>query len=800
MLLPALAIAAQLAAAPTPAPVQIAFPDPALDDSAAYPGYRARLYRDADRNTLHIYVNSAERRVVHVWADSENESLGFTVRAPNGESIPLRFGDADARNARRGRWRIFDHTIIAGAPAIEIGHALLGSMRVERDVQYWKRHLDPLTAAPFRLAEFDSLERALRALPPARQRAHLSLLNARSLAALTARFAPQLRTATDRAHTVIVATRSSVDGKDSLRLEIRVDAQQVTVESYGNGYRLRSRSGSTIPLDIRIATTTKPLTALSVAEIFTPEFLRYVAAESAAVASRPASDRALLRVRRMQRQVAGVELMSSREKLMAGLPTYATYFGRDMLVSALMMQPIWRPEMAEYVIGAALGKLGADGGVSHEEALGEQATREAITDYVRAVRAASAASSRTTADSLWQHAAALLRTQRVTRENYHMVDDEFQLPIMIARWLADPRATRTAQQRFLRGRTPTGEPTMRAMLRELALVSERSAAYARDPKTTTLVGFGRRDSLWASESWRDSGAGYGNGRFAMDVNAVYVPHALQAVADILAALPRLGFAIDSLARTHPALAPLTALGGYARNAASLQAAIATWKGAINHFIVRASPAELERGIAARLATLSPDERRFWTAQLATAPARTSTQTFLALALDSVGRPIPAINSDPATLLFLERSRLDSSSVLRDVRPFAEQYPRGLLIDGVGPMVVNDVLASPAIWKRFDDDPYHGPRVVWGREVNLFVLGVAQQIALTPPTETAYRRELRAAIDAVVGAVDASGFHAELWSRSFRDGRPRPDRYGSGNDVQLWSTTDLVVQYVLSTLR
>jgi len=30
----------------------------------------------------------------------------------------------------------------------------------------------------------------------------------------------------------------------------------------------------------------------------------------------------------------GVELLSYREKLMAGLPNFATYFGRDMLMTA----------------------------------------------------------------------------------------------------------------------------------------------------------------------------------------------------------------------------------------------------------------------------------------------------------------------------------------------------------------------------------------------------------------------------------------------------------------------------------
>ena len=55
------------------------------------------------------------------------------------------------------------------------------------------------------------------------------------------------------------------------------------------------------------------------------------------------------------------------------------------------------------------------------------------------------------------------------------------------------------------------------------------------------------------------------------------------------------------------------------------------------------------------------------------------------------------------------------------------------------------------------------------------------------------------IDEVLGAVDASGFHSELWSYELRDGRIVPVRYGTGSDVQLWSTTDLVVGYARSRL-
>jgi len=143
-----------------------------------------------------------------------------------------------------------------------------------------------------------------------------------------------------------------------------------------------------------------------------------------------------------------------------------------------------------------------------------------------------------------------------------------------------------------------------------------------------------------------------------------------------------------------------------------------------------------------------------------------------------------------------------------MRLFVRPYPVGLLIAEVGPVVANDAYAPPPVWQAFVRDPYHGPRVVWGREVNLFLLGASNRIASATlgqaavsvnPARAAYVGELRDAIRRVRSAVEASGFHSELWSYEVSDGRVVPARYGTSADVQLWSTTDLVVQFTLSRL-
>ena len=88
--------------------------------------------------------------------------------------------------------------------------------------------------------------------------------------------------------------------------------------------------------------------------------------------------------------------------------------------------------------------------------------------------------------------------------------------------------------------------------------------------------------------------------------------------------------------------------------------------------------------------------------------------------------------------------------------------------------------------------------MWGREVNLFLLGVMNHLAT--PRDSSTTAALRNALSRVQSAVEASGFHSELWSYALRDGQVVPVRYGTGSDVQLWSTTDLAVQFALSRLK
>src|SRR6266446_9712431 len=661
MTLFAFLVAAQTVAQADTVPPYLAFPQPGLDDPAAYEGYQTRVYQDAAKNALQVYWKGSTGRIVNLWADAANESMGFTVRDSSGKPAELAWGSSGAVVARSAHTRSVSYALELPS-TVRVGLFLLGSMRVERDLQYAGRDTLPLDATAFPQAELSELIDHIAKLKAVERARHLSLVGVTTIDALRARLAPSIvlnpalplsasrrggrGVRTDTTWTVEVE-QPSFDGKNHLWLTLEGDARETDPTLSGSTVTVRRPAGGPVRLTVRVTTDAPALVPLGRAEIFNEDFQRF-AGQVRADTAHP------LTSRRLEREVRGVELLCYREKLMAGLPNFATYFGRDMLMTALLMQPVWAPAMSEHVVASALGKLSPTGDVSHEEALGGQAIRENAAEYNRLVSAGQLARAR-----------ALLTHLAATRENYIMVDDDFQLPVVAARYLADPRVPADRKRDFLRT-----DQHLARLVSNLAFVTRQAAPYARDPVATNLVSFPRaRDGTWISASWRDSRVGYGGGRFAMDVNAIWVPHALEAVGTILDALKQLG--VTPVIREQP-------LATFARERAALQRAVTTWKGAERHFRVALPRKEVSERVAARLRWLPPAEGEYWNnvAQRTGAPA--DTLRFLALSLDGAGRPIPIVNTDPAMLLLVDS--LGPDRTLELIGPIMQPYPWGLFVD------------------------------------------------------------------------------------------------------------------------
>lgn len=794
------------------APV-LEFPEAGLDDPAAYEGYATRFFRDARGNAFQIYLDAGSGRVVHVWADAANASAAFTVRDTAGGPALVSWDGVGAVADERGGQRVMRHRLASELAAVDVGWFVLGTMRQERDFQYWEWHRRPFGEGRFALAELVELVATLERLPPEERARHLALLDAADLEVLRARLWPSVTLSTGDSAWTLTVEHTSLDGRNRMTLELSAPSAAVEARLHGDAVRLVARSGGGIRFDVTATTDAAALTPLGGGRIFNPAFAAFADRQRRLADSlrhaRPAADQArdprLTGVRRLEREILGLELLSYEEKLMAALPNYATYFGRDMMMTALMLEPVASVDLQERVIASVLRKLSPAGEVSHEEALGGQAIRENAAEYAARVRAWEAARGSDTAAARLAEARALLANLQAVRENYRMIDDDFQLPVLVARYLARPDVPADRKRRFFAGSDAGGATRRDGVLRNLALVAELARPYAERPAADRLVGFLHRDDDgWLPGSWRDSRAGYGNGRFAMDVNVVWVPQALAAARTILRSLEGLGLGpADAVA---PLLEP-----------ERLDAAIATWAGARRHFEVRLAPARIRALVDAALADLPAGARVYWRRRLEETGAADRPLAFLAVALDGAGLPIPVANTDPATDLFLTdhtdavlRGMEEPRAVVEMLDVFARPYPVGLFVEGLGPLVANDAYADSTVRRRFREDAYHSPRVVWGREVNLLFIGLARQIGAAydqsgrprdgSADTRAYVDALRRTLAAGRDAVEASGLrHNELWSYRIEGDTLRPVRYGTSSDIQLWNVTDLAVRFLLDRL-
>ncbi len=399
-----------------------------------------------------------------------------------------------------------------------------------------------------------------------------------------------------------------------------------------------------------------------------------------------------------------------------------------------------------------------------------------------------------------------------------MLVDDFQFPVLVARYLTSSDISDARKREFLQSAISPYDQTSRLtlLLRNLLYVSKVSRSYAENPVTENLISFRKLDGhRWHAGSWRDSAVGYANGRYAMDINAIWVPNALESVEQIFKILGELGISMDDLIKSAPEIRD-TKLIEYAQKPDALQQAIKTWRKAARHFEVYLSPQEVQQRVRAKLDWLPEEEREYWQNVIAKSAADKEGIEFLALSLDEKGQPIPVANTDVATWLFLEnvteevlKGTIKPEEVIKRLRIFVVPYPVGLFLDGVGPVVANDAYAFSKVWKNFKRDLYHSPRVIWGREVNLLFLGLSKQILAAYDSDgrikdanlDSYVRELRAILDKTLTAVTASGLkHNELWSYRIEGGKLLPARYATSTDIQLWNLTDLAVQFLLERLK
>ncbi len=436
--------------------------------------------------------------------------------------------------------------------------------------------------------------------------------------------------------------------------------------------------------------------------------------------------------------------LSYREKFLAGSWRFNTYFGRDTLISALLLAPVLEPPAIESAITSVLDRLAPNGEVAHEEDIGEFAVLRNLREGRGRV-----------ATPIY---------------DYGMVDDDFLLAPLAARWLLDDARGRGRAREFLARKEGGGEARGAALARNLAWVVGRAAAFADDPRVGNLVDIkaGRMTG-----NWRDSEQGLGGGRYAYDVNAALVPAALEAAARLSA---------SGLLDTYADAAARKTLSRAAKSAE-------VWTSrAAGFFKVTVPAARARADIAAYAREVGVDS------EPASQAPGDQPLTFNALSLDALGAPIPILHSDEGFRLLLTDPPADEIPICIDA--IMRRYPAGLVTDA-GLLVANPALAGPGLRREFSRYAYHGA-VVWSWQQALLAAALVRQLRRADLPEPV-RAKLRSAHAELWSVIERSNAlrTSELWSWSYAGGSFRIEPFGrpgadvdESNAAQLWSTVYL----------
>ncbi len=529
-------------------------------------------------------------------------------------------------------------------------------------------------------------------------------------------FPPEVAAVPTVSGSTITWQRDRLDGAAGYRLS--VDVVHGTLEPD----RITAADGDPIVLRVTAVSGETPLAPLSGSHLLTDAARHDTAARDA------------------------LTFLSYRETFIAGSWRFDTYFGRDTLMSVRLLMPVLTPEAVDAGLGAVLTRLSPAGEVAHEENVGEFAVLESATH-----------SDAPTFD-------------------YKMIDGTFMLAPVAAAWLLDDDRGRTAAREFLArkdGRRGAEQQTLGAdLVRNLKFVLDAAKPFAEDPRAANLIELKAGISVG---EWRDSNDGLAGGRFPYDVNAVFVPAALDAAGRFLAG----GLLDPYLAAADRA--------EFARAAAMAK----VWRAKAGQLFDVVVPNAAARARITEYATALkvPD----------TAALRAvghGAVRFHALALGADGEPIPVLNSDEGfQFLFGRPSEADLG---RAVSALARPFPAGLFTP-VGVVVANPVYAPPAIQSTLSRNAYHGT-VIWSWQQAVLAAGLERQLQ-RKDIKPALKKRLRAAQLQLWQAIHAAhGMrNSELWSWSFTNGHYEIAPFGTNvadadesNAAQLWSTVFLAI--------
>lgn len=210
-------------------------------------------------------------------------------------------------------------------------------------------------------------------------------------------------------------------------------------------------------------------------------------------------------------QAQSLSFLSYNSKLLAGAWRFLTYFGRDSMISLLLLNPVLSEGeggAVEAVISAVLERINrTDGSVCHEETIGDYATFLNFQANITSTKAQC---------------------------DYKMIDSDYYLPVVIKNYFVDSVTGSSRKDTFLNNNVTEDFGNLGMSNGQLLLITTEKIMNTSAPFAAT--GGQTKDNLIHLKDgqivgqWRDSTYGIGGGRIPYDVNTALVPAALRSIA------------------------------------------------------------------------------------------------------------------------------------------------------------------------------------------------------------------------------------------------------------------------------
>jgi|GEM_PF-5202131 len=459
-------------------------------------------------------------------------------------------------------------------------------------------------------------------------------------------------------------------------------------------------------------------------------------------------------------QLEGLSLLARKGKLLAGGPRFFTYFGRDTLISIALLTGSVTSDIGLHAFRSVLERLSVRGEVAHEEVLGEYAACFLGQRIPHTVPTRTAMNDSYGSDGLL---------------DYHMVDDDFLFPAVMAHW-NEVEGTQDTK-RLLSGRFQSSTGDIRSGYELLG----RTITYCYSRIKEGIIPYHTAVEVG---DWRDSLSNQGI-RYSYEVN-VGLGLNFVSVARNLA---------EQLRELKPFL-PDQMFNGDG------DTSTAAFKKETERFIVHMEPGEIRERVRRWLeyTGFSKDELSSLNHRLDRIHIPLEGYSFTAFGLDREKQPIEVQHNDVAfTLLFGQPCLEELDTILR---PLETPFPLGLKTD-VGILVSNPVFASdPQVSRELNRSHYHG-LVVWPLMNSILFHGIQNQLERLDTMYASshlehiidYRNRLER-IKAYLIALHekVSEFNSsELWTFSPTESGDIPLAFGKetgssteSNPIQLWS--------------